>query len=190
MKIWPVLFLLPCLLLPSCGIREREEALEQREKEINQKEQSLLLLEKQLQLKEEDLLRRQKILDSTHQLARLDSSLINPKLVGKWAATMRCTATTCEGSAVGDVKNELWNIAYQDRNVIVKAMADGKLVRTYTGAFTENNLQLTAQQEENAPQTKMTAQLTFRSDTELEGERKIMRDNSCQIVYALTLSKQ
>ena len=189
MKILPILSLLFCFLLSSCGIREREEALEQREKEINQKEQSLLLLQKQLQLKEEDLLHREKVLDSTRLLAR-DSSVMNPKLLGKWAATMRCTATTCEGSAVGDVKNEQWDISYQDKNVIVRAMADGKLVRTYTGGFMDNSLQLTAQQEENTPPTKMTVQLNFRSDTELEGERKITRANNCQIVYALSLSKQ
>ena len=190
MKTWPILFLLTAFLLTSCGIRGREEALEQREKEINQKEQSLLLLQKQLQLKEEDLLRRQKILDSTQQLALQDSSIINPKLVGKWAVTMRCTATTCDGSAVGDVKNEQWDISYQDKNIIVKAMADGKLVRTYTGAFRENKVLLNAQQEPNAVPVTMTIQLQFRSDTEMEGEREITRANNCRIVYALSMSKQ
>ena len=188
MKIWPAIFLL--VLFSSCGIREREEALEQREKEINQKEQSLLLLQKQLQLKEEDLLRRQQILDSTQQLAAQDSALVNPKLPGRWAVTMRCTATTCDGSAVGDVKNEQWDIAYQDRNIIVKAMADGKLVRTYTGAFRENKMLLTAQQEPNTPPVTMTVQLQFRSDTEMEGEREITRANNCRIVYVLSMNKQ
>lgn len=189
MKLLHALFLLCCFLLSSCGIREREEALAQRENEINQKEQSLLLLQKQLQLKEEDLLRQQKILDSTQLLAR-DSSAVDLRVVGKWAVTMRCTATTCGGSAVGDVKNEQWDISYQDKNVIIKAMADGQLVRTYTGAFIENSLQLAAQPDANALQTKMTVKLNIRSDTEIDGEREIVRPDNCHIVYALSLSKQ
>lgn len=190
MKIWSLVFLLACFLFLSCGIREREEALEQRENEINQKEQSLLLLQKQLQLKEEDLLRRQKIIDSVRLLASQDSSFIPPQLTGKWSVTMRCTVTTCDGSAVGDVKNEQWDIAYQDRNIIVKAMADGQLVRTYTGAFQENKVQLTAQQDPGAPPVKMVVQLGFRSDTEMEGEREITRANNCRIVYAISMNKQ
>ena len=190
MKNGAVIFLLACSLFASCGIREREEALEQREKEINQKEQSLLLLQKQLQLKEEDLLLRQKILDSTQLVANTDSTLVPAHLMGKWAVTMRCTATTCEGSAVGDVKNEQWDVAYQGRNIIVRAMADGKLVRTYTGVFGDNKVQLSAQQEPGAPPVKMVVQLGFRSDNEMEGEREITRANNCRIVYAISMSKQ
>lgn len=172
-----------------CGLRERENAIEKRENEVNQKEQQLLLQEKQLQLKEEELAQREKYIDSTQNEVVADSFAINPKIIGNWAVSMRCTATTCEGSAVGDTKNEQWEIAFQDQNVIVKAKADNKLVRVYSGVFKENSLQLTAQHEPEAPNTKIMVKLTFKNDSELEGTREIHRDELCQIVYAMTLKK-
>lgn len=190
MKIIYFIFISLLLLNTGCGLRQREEALEKRENEINQKEQRLLLLEKQLQLKEEDLLQRQKVMDSTlNQYAAADSAIVNPAIVGNWATTMRCTATTCEGSAVGDTKNEQWEIAYQGTNVIVKAKADGNLVRVYSGIYTDNSLQLTAQQEPEAPNTKITVRLTPKNEKELEGTREIVRTDVCHIVYTLTLKK-
>ncbi len=181
-----------CLIFNSgCGLREREDALEKRENEINQKEQRLLLLEKQLQLKQEELAQRQKSMDSTQmQMNLADSAEINPAIVGNWAVNMRCTVTTCEGSAVGDTKNENWQIAYQGTNVIVKAMADNKLVRVYSGIYADNSLQLTAQQEPEAPNTKITVKVNFKTQNELEGTREIIRADVCHIVYALTLKKQ
>ena len=180
-----------CVFFTSgCGIREREQALEKKENEINQKEQQLLLLEKQLEIKEEALAQMQKSMDSTNQ--RSDSSysgVINTNLVGIWAVTMRCTLTTCEGSAVGDTKNEQWEIAYQGTNVIVKASADNKLVRVYAGVFNENSLELTAQHEPEAPNTKITVKLTPKNNLELEGTREIVRADVCHIVYAMTLKK-
>ena len=173
-----------------CGIREREQALEKKENEINQKEQQLLLLEKQLEIKEEALAQMQKSMDSTNQ--RSDSSnsgVINSNLVGNWAVTMRCTLTTCEGSAVGDTKNEQWEIAYQGTGVIVKASADNKLVRVYSGIFKENSLELTAQHEPEAPNTKITVKLIPKNNLELEGTREIIRADVCHIVYAMTLKK-
>ena len=190
MKIVYFLFLCLALVSSGCGLREREDALEKRENEINQKEQRLLLLEKELQLKEEELALRQRQMDSTqNQFARKDSAVINPQLIGNWAVTMRCTATTCEGSAVGDTKNETWQIYYQDQNVIAKAISDNKLVRTYTGIYTDNELLLTAQQEPEAPNTKITVRLTPKNENELEGTREIVRTDVCHIVYSITLKK-
>jgi len=188
-----IYFLLAIYLVigSGCGLRQREEALVKKENEINQKEQRLLLLEKQLQLKEEELVQRQKSMDSTQmQMDLADSVQVNPAVVGNWSVTMRCTVTTCEGSAVGDTKNENWQIAYQGANVIVKAMADNKLVRVYSGTFSENSLDLVAQQEPEAPNTKITVKLSFKTPTELEGTREIIRADVCHIVYALTLKKQ
>jgi hypothetical protein len=188
-KIYFILFC--CTLFTTgCGIREREEALEKKENEINQKEQRLLLLEKQLELKENDLAQLQRSLDSTNKRAdSLDTGVINTKLVGNWTVTMRCTATTCEGSAVGDTKNEQWEFAYQGTTVIAKASADNKLVRVYSGVFKENSLELTAQHEPEAPNTKITVKLTPKNDLELDGTREIVRADVCNIVYAMTLKK-
>lgn len=173
-----------------CGMREREEALGKRENEINQKEQRLLLLEKQLQLKHDELQQRQRSMDSTKmQMSLADSADINPAIIGNWTTTMRCTATTCDGSAVGDTKIEQWEMSYQGTTVIVKARADNQLVRTYTGLLNDNSLQLTAQQDEASAQTKMMVRLNMKSATEMDGEREIVRANNCQIVYALTMRK-
>jgi uncharacterized protein (DUF3084 family) len=173
-----------------CGLRERERELEKKENEVNQKEQRLLLLEKQLQLKEDALAQREKEIDTIKQQNVItDSAMINLSLVGKWSVNMRCTETTCEGSAVGDTKNEQWDIEYQNYVVIVKAMADNKLARVYTGAYTENGLQLTAEHEPEAPTTKITARLQQKNTKEMEGIREISRSDVCKIVYAVTMKK-
>lgn len=190
MKIFHFIFIVCCLLGSGCGLREREDALEKRENEINQKEQRLLLLEKKLQLKEQELALQQGGIDSSEmQYGAADSGIINRQIIGNWAVTMVCTVTTCEGSAVGDTKNEVWEIYYVDQNVIVQAKADNKLVRTYSGVFADNSLQLTAQQQPEAPNTKITVKLMPKNKLEMEGTREITRADVCHIVYALTLKK-
>lgn len=173
-----------------CGLRGREAELERREAEINQKEQQLLLLEKELQLKETALTEREQNLDTLPRpVPAADSSFVDTTIAGDWSANMRCTETTCEGSAVGDTKNEVWTIAYQNNAVIVKAMADKKLVRTYTGTYTGDGLQLTAQLEPAALANKITVTLEQKSNDEMEGIREIRRPENCRIVYAITLKK-
>lgn len=190
MKLFYLLLIFFAFFINGCGLRERELALEIKEDSINQKEQRLLLLEKQLQLKEEALLVQQQEIDTTLQKKPgADSVLVNLSLVGKWAVQMRCTETTCEGSAVGDTKNEIWDIEYQNYAVIAKAMTDHKIVRIYTGTFTENGLQLIAEQEPAAPSTKITVRVQQKTPTELEGIREISRLDACHIVYAVTLKK-
>lgn len=187
--IYPMLFLTMICNL-GCGLRERELRLEKKENEINQKEQQLLLMEKQLQLREAALAEREKVKDSLPpQVVPADSTAVDSTILGNWATNMRCTETTCEGSAVGDTKNELWTIEYESNAVIVKAMADKKLVRVYTGAYSENGLQLTAEQEPEAPSNKIIVRLEQKNPNEMEGIREISRADECHIVYAVTLKK-
>jgi hypothetical protein len=102
------LFLVMSFTASGCGMRERELKLDQKMSEINQKEQELLLKEKSLQLKEEELAKKEELLDSSSR-SPVDTFLVqHPQLPGKWNVTMRCTETTCPGSAVGDTKNEQW----------------------------------------------------------------------------------
>jgi hypothetical protein len=190
MKLFYLLLLFFAFIINGCGLRERELALEIKEDSINQKEQRLLLLEKQLQLKEEALLVREKETDTTLQKnLRADSMLVNLSLVGKWSVQMRCTETTCEGSAVGDIKNETWDIEYQNYIVIAKAMAGNKVVRVYSGTYKENVLQLLAEQESSTPNARITVRIQQKNPTELEGIREINRAESCRIVYALLMRK-
>src|SRR4051794_24424190 len=117
-----------------CGLRDREQELEKRLNEVNQKEQELLLKEKSLQLKEEELAKKEKLVDSSSKNLTDSFFSQHPQLPGTWNVTMRCTETTCQGSAVGDTKNEQWEISYQEKTIVAQAFSDNKLVRVYSGS--------------------------------------------------------
>src|SRR5688572_12407051 len=118
MKQRILLFLLTIFLLQGCDMRKREENLQVKEAQLNEKEQELLLKEKTLQLKEDELAKKQQQIDST--TISDTTTQINTKLVGSWEVKMTCTETSCSGSAVGDTKNETWDISYQNKNVLAK----------------------------------------------------------------------
>ena len=114
----------------------------------------------------------------------------NPNLEGNWSITMQCIETSCEGSAIGDTKTEQWNIAYQNNKVVVNATSNKKLIRTYTGIFKENTLELTAQQPLDT-ETHMDVMLTPHPTTAnlMEGRRVINQGGKCKIVYSLKAEK-
>lgn len=173
-------------------MHKREQELEVKVAELNQKEQELLLKEKSLQLKEEQLAKREKLLDSTANKNSIDTlSSLHPNLPGLWNVTMRCTETTCAGSAVGDTKNEQWEISFENNTVIAKAMSDKKLLRVYSGTYAGNSFELTAQQNNasDAQAAKMVVRLQKTKENEMAGQREIIRPD-CRIVYALELSRQ
>lgn len=178
------------IFFPSCDLREREEALNQKETLLNQREQELLLKEKTLQLKDEDLVKREQRIDST----RLQDSLAvyNASLPGTWDVKMVCTETSCPGSAVGDTKNETWEIAYQENAIIARAMVNNELVRVYSGFFTGNTLEL-IETRENAPSqpaTRMVVRLRLAKENVLEGTREIERIGECKIIYQTVMNKK
>lgn len=190
MKLIFLLFLIPAFF--GCDIREREKNLNERTDSVNQKEQRLILLENQLNLQKKDLEIKQHVLDSLLKKYIPPDSLNtqNPFLVGKWSVKMVGTETTCPGSAVGDNKTEVWEIAYQDNTVIAKAIVNNQLVRVYSGTATERELALTAQQEPASQGTNISVNLLFINETEMEGERKIIRpDDKCRIVYSMKMQK-
>lgn len=188
------LFLICCFYMiatSGCGLRERENALNKQAGEVAQKEQELILRENAVQVKEEALNKRAKFLDSTLQKTSDSLSLLHPQLPGSWLTKMTCIKTTCPGSAVGDTKNERWEMAFQNNTVVAKAMSNDKLVRIYTGNYAGNLLQLIAQQDTstNSPGAKIIVRLRETNTNEMEGQREISREEGCQIVYALTLKK-
>jgi hypothetical protein len=103
---------------------------------------------------------------------------------------MTCTETTCAGSAIGDTKNEQWDIAYQGNQVIAKAMAGDKLVRDYSGYVSESAVHLKAGSDSSAAQQGTTMLVTLRlaDSLSMQGEREIVR-NDCRVIYALQLTK-
>lgn len=174
-----------------CDLRMRERNLQQRADSINQKEQQLILLENQIAVKQTDLEQKERTLDSLLKKYITPDSLSakNPLLVGRWNVRMICKETTCPGSAVGDNKTEVWEIGYQDNAVIAKAMVNNQLVRVYSGTANENQLILTAQQEAASMGTNISVTLLLKNETEMEGERKIIRPEECRIIYALQMQK-
>jgi hypothetical protein len=176
--------------LTSCDLRQREEALNQREAQLNQREQELSLKEKTIQLKEEDLVKREQRIDST----RLQDSVAvyNAALPGTWDVKMVCTETSCPGSAVGDTKNESWEIAYQENAIIARAMVSNELVRVYSGFFTGNTLELieTRDNAPNQPTTRMVVRLRLAKENVMEGNREIERIGECKIIYQIVMNKK
>lgn len=190
-----ICFLLIILSSPGCGVKEREDALDKKETELLQKEQELILREKTLAIKEDDLLKREQKLDT----ALVDTAFIvdttfisDAKLVGLWSAKMICTETTCAGSAVGDTKSETWDFSYQNSHLIVKAIADEKLVRIYTGGLTKNGIELTEDvgNRSTAPISKFLVRLNLVNESSMQGKREIIRNDDCKIVFDLQLTKQ
>jgi hypothetical protein len=180
------------MIATGCGLQEREKELQKKISEVNQKEQELLLKEKSLQLKEEELAHREKLLDSSSKKSVADSvAVLHPELAGTWNVTMRCTETTCAGSAVGDTKNEQWVISYQDNTVIANAISDNKIVRVYAGSYNGNSLELSTQPNAADPEqkTKMVVRLQVTKENEMAGQREIIHPEDCRIVYSLDLKK-
>ena len=170
-------------------MQKREQDIKKRELLLAQKEQQLLIKEKDLQLKEEELAKREISLDST--LKKDTSELVDSSLVGNWLVQMTCTETSCAGSAVGDTKSEQWQINYENKTLIARALVNNKLVRLYTGFFTGNTAELVEQSDTANTQStaKMIVRLRIVDDAHLEGQREIIRKD-CKIIYDLDLEKQ
>lgn len=182
------IFLTLIFLFTACK-NDTEKELKKREKELEKKEQALRAWEQRLSLKEQTLIKREQHTDSISN----DSDTIgvfNPKLIGNWKITMVCTETTCEGSAIGDTKTEHWNISYQNNKVVARVLANKQLIRTYSGLFKENTLELSIEQASDS-ETQMQVVLNPSSTIEnlMEGERVINQSGKCKIIYQLKAEK-
>ena len=181
-----IIIFLFIFFLQGCTLREKELELQKKETELKQREQDLLVRENNIKLREEELANKLK----ADSLAT-DSSFYNVALTGIWQTQMVCTETTCAGSAVGDSRTESWQISYEGKNVVAKALDNTTIVRVYTGHFTGNTLELIEERPATgtAPATKMVVRLRMINDKSMEGQREIIRPD-CKIVYSLNLSKQ
>ena len=197
MKRVLLLSILFLFLIASCKSRHREKQLAQREREVNGKEQELLLKEKTLEFREQELNEKLKRIDSI--LARdsaaangplTDSVIIDSTIIGNWAVKMTCTETTCPGSAIGDVKTEQWTLLYDGNHIVAKASDGGSLVRTYSGLYKGRNIELIEHRDSLVYDTRMVVRLQVINDKTIEGQREIIRDDNCKIVYALQMNKQ
>ncbi|RYY11202.1 MAG: hypothetical protein EOO04_35640 [Chitinophagaceae bacterium] len=181
------------LITPGCNSDERQQALEQKEAELNRREQDLQLKNQALDLKEEELNRREKAIDSMTPLNVADTlALLHPDLAGVYNVTMRCTQTNCPESAVGDIKNERWHFSIDSNRVVARAMSANQLVRLYTGTYTGTTIQLIAQADtiSNLQAGNMIVRLQETKKNQLTGQREITRQDNCRIIYDLELQKQ
>ncbi len=190
MKSMKFLSLILFLLIIACGKSNTERNLEKKQKELDTREEQLQSREQQVVLKELELNKLQQQMDSITSSADT-IGIFNPAVTGTWQVTMNCIETTCEGSAVGDTKTEQWTISYQDNKVIAQALANKKIIRTYTGVFKENSLQLSAP-EGTEQETHMNVVLTPHATAKglMEGQRIIVRTGICRTVYTLKAEKR
>lgn len=184
--------LLFAFLFSGCSLRQREVELDKKMTDLHDREQLLALREQSLDLKEQQLNDREKLIDSSKTNMNDSSFILNKQLPGTWAVRMQCVETNCQGSAVGDSKNEQWEFRFQDNNVVASAISNNKVVRIYTGSFVNNVLRLSVPQDSTDLQFgKMVVRLQNVKDKEkeMEGEREIVQASGCRILYALQLKK-
>ena len=191
MKIILLLSLSLILFGTGCGLQQREVELKKRTDELNNKEQELLAKERALEIKAAELAQKEQQQDSSASLG-VDSFMVqHPQIPGKWNVVMRCTETTCAGSAVGDTKNEQWDMSYEGKLMVIRAFADNKLVRVYTGGYNGSSVELSIEQDQPTPaQTSMTVRFQEIEERVIRGQREIVRPDQCHIIYSLELNKQ
>ncbi len=179
------------IIFSSCNLRQREVELNKKLNELSLREQELALKEQKLSIKEQKLSEQQKILDSTTN--KVNDSLLREhkkNIQGSWRVDMKCSETNCPGSAVGDVKTELWNIKFEENEVIVNARSNRHLVKIYSGYFVGNLLKLSADLDSAEVNAIINVRLEKTANNEMEGEREVTQANGCQILYTLRLKKE
>jgi len=172
-----------------CSSRKQEDTLQKWEDSLARKEDELTARAKTLDIREAELRQKELQIDSLTN----DSSLsINPALAGLWNVKMSCTETTCAGSAVGDTKAEQWELSYQGHLLLAKAISDTRLIRIYTGQLNGNTADLIEQRKDSTqhPGIMMSVRLRIIDNSNMEGEREIVREKDCKIVYAISMQKQ
>lgn len=178
------------IFLSGCSLRQREIELNKKTIELNQRELQLNLREQSIQFREKQLSLKEQLVDSTRKVINDSLFLEHQKLPGTWLVEMQATETNCAGSAVGDIKNEQWDFKFQNEMVIVKAYSTGRLVRIYSGNYVGNILKLDVHQDTVETSAKIVVRLQQTGDKDMSGEREIIQENGCRILYSLRLKKQ
>lgn len=151
------------------------------------KDKQIDSLEKQLRIKEDSL----KLLASLQDTSSKTNDTIGvykPELIGRWNVTMQCIETSCEGPAVGDVKNEQWEVSYEGTILVAKVISANKVTRTYKGMFINKHIEL--KNIESTSNTQMTVTLQEGGQAgSFEGIREILRGVDCRIRHSVKLQK-
>ena len=185
-------------LLQGCGLQEREDAIRRKEEALLMREQTLLQKASELALKEKDLQKlelqlQQQLSTSLADTLPPDTTRYHQEVLGQWTTVMTCTETSCPGSAIGDTKTETWVFSYEQDHLVAKAMAGDKVTRIYTGRNTDTQvIELTATVEATnaVPATKIVVRLNPTDRRTMDGQRHIIREGGCTIMYSLKLTRQ
>ncbi|MDF3076684.1 MAG: hypothetical protein K0S09_573 [Sphingobacteriaceae bacterium] len=176
-------FLLAIAALQSCTGNNNPKSLKD---SLQKRDATIALLQQQLKAKDDSLNLLKKAADST--IALQDTGVYNPALVGLWSVKMQCIETSCDGSAIGDVKNEQWKLSYEGTSLIAEAYTDKKVTRVYRGTLKNNQIELKT--DEASGNTLITVSLQEGSgQNKLEGVREIVRGEECRIRYSVNLEK-
>lgn len=182
-----IVLLLSFMLLFACNDQRQQRQLQAREDSLVKRTAELNAKEQELALREATLQQRVQAMDSLAQTDTVQTNI--PAVNGTWNVQMTCTEATCTGSAVGDTKTESWTFDLQGSTIIARAMASNQLVRVYSGTYQDGMIRLTDEQANaaSAANARMNVRLKPVSPSRMEGEREIIRENNCRIVYALQL---
>jgi hypothetical protein len=82
-------------------------------------------------------------------------------------------------------------ISYAANALVAKAKSNDQLARVYTGFYTGSAVELmnNGLPSDTLTKTKMIVRLQTVDETHMEGQREIVRDNDCRIVYAVKMEK-
>ena len=177
------------LMSAGCDANGREQALRQKDSALNQREAELVNRERIVEAAEAKL-RAAK--GSREVNSRPDSSLYyQPSLTGDWQVKMTCTESNCTGFAVGDSRTEQWSMSYIGYTLFVKATSKNTYIRSYNGYVFENYIELRERKDStrSTADVRMKVRLQVSDSTTLGGDREIIQENNCKVVYALQLKK-
>ncbi len=136
-------------------------------------------------------MKRKEALQNDTTISQNVNEAANDSISGLWSVTMTCIETDCEGSAVGDIKTERWDISLKNGTLQAEAQVNDRLKRVYQGVLNGDAYQLALKPTMNSNETKakMLVSLKPLSYQEMEGRREIYREG-CRIIYSLELEKQ
>ncbi|WP_460763808.1 hypothetical protein [Niabella terrae] len=176
--------LLGILVLGSCGLSHDQQQQKQKEAELKQQQQQLSAWQNQLSEKERLLEQREFRLDSTKR--EIDSVAIHgPSILGRWQVKMQCVETSCPGSAIGDVKTEIWEFSVNEHAITAKAYSGKTLARIYKGGYTQSGLQLS---EHASGTSNMDVTMRILKEGKMDGIREIIMAD-CKTTYSLNANR-
>ena len=177
------------MLSAGCDYSSREQSLQEKETALNQRETALVNRERIVEAAEAKLKAAKVGREAT---SKPDSSgYYQPALTGDWQVRMTCTESNCTGFAVGDSRTEQWSVSYVGYSLFVRAMNKNTFIRSYNGYAFENSIELKERRDSTrkSADVSMRIRLQLSDSTTMSGDREIIQDNNCKVVYALQLKK-